>query len=104
MREMRRTYHDLGGHTADVDAGTAHRAALDERDLGTAFSRGDGCRHRATTRAEDGDVERGRAGVGLARSTPYSQYLAEQRPGGGFLAAGVLGGKSFYSVLLRHRL
>ena len=56
--KMRRADHDLRWHTADVDAGAANGAALDEGDLGALLGRRDRRRHGAAAGADDGDVER----------------------------------------------
>ncbi|OIQ90040.1 hypothetical protein GALL_280870 [mine drainage metagenome] len=57
MGDVRGTDHDLGRHAADVDAGAADHAALDQRDLGAAAGRLDGRRHGRPAAADDGDAQ-----------------------------------------------
>src|SRR2546427_739408 len=98
---MRSANHDLRGTAADVDAGTTDGAGFNERDLGPASRRSDGGRHRPTARADDGDVKRPlRAGTDWARSSKYSQCLAEQRTWGSCLSVRLLRGQRPHSVVL----
>jgi hypothetical protein len=49
--------HDLGRHTADIDAGAADGAALDQRDLRALLDGLQRRRHRGSTAANDGDLQ-----------------------------------------------
>ncbi len=66
MGDVRSADHDLGRHAADVDAGAADHAALDQRDLRAAAGRLDRCGHGRPAAADDGDAQAALATPGRA--------------------------------------
>ena len=75
MCHVRRTDHDLRGHAADIDAGAADGAALDDRHMGAKF-RGLQCRsHGRAARADDSDTQTllGIGGLGVAIAAGLEQ-------------------------------
>ncbi len=70
--------HDLGRHTADIDAGAADGAALDQRDLRALLDGFQRRRHRGSTAANDRYLHRGLVATVLFGGGHPSPHLVEQ--------------------------
>ena len=70
--------HDLGRHTTDVDAGATDGAALNQRDLRALLDGLQCCRHRGSTAADHGDLQRALAAAALVGGTHPAAHLVEQ--------------------------
>ena len=70
--------HDLGRHTADIDAGAADGAALDQRDLRALLDGLQRRRHRGSTAANDRYLHRGLVATVLFGGGHPSPHLVEQ--------------------------
>ncbi len=57
LGDVRGADHDLGRHTADVDASAADHPAFDQRDARAAVGRLDRRRHGRAAAADDGDAQ-----------------------------------------------
>ncbi|MCY1536588.1 hypothetical protein D9M68_720480 [compost metagenome] len=84
MGHVRGANHDLGGHAADVDAGAADYAALDQGDARTAFHRFERGRHGGATTADDRHVEPVTLFPGVSATAQPAPCLVEQAGTGWF--------------------
>ncbi len=88
MRDKGAADHDLGGNAADIDAGAADDAALDESDLRALLGGLQRRRHRRAAAADDSYPQPGVRDVLLkARAQPAERFVQDAllRPWGVFL-------------------
>ena len=78
MGDVGGTDHDLGRDAADIHAGAADGAALDQRDARTLFDGLERSGHRRPAAADDGDVQLAVAVTGLASATNPFAHAVEQ--------------------------
>jgi hypothetical protein len=78
MGDMGGADHDLGRHAADIDAGAADGAALDQRDVRALLDGLQRRRHRGSAAANNGDVQSVPITTSLVATAQPSQRLAEQ--------------------------
>ena len=76
--DMGRADHDLGRDAANVDAGAAERAALDERDARALFGRFEGRGHRTPAAANDSDMQLACLADCLVAAPEQAQCLVQQ--------------------------
>ncbi len=70
--------HDLRRHAADIDAGAANRAALDQRDACALLDGLQCCRHCCPAAADHGDMELSTIPASLVITAQPFAHLAEQ--------------------------
>ncbi len=78
MGHVRGANHDLGGHAADVDAGAADDAALDQGDAGPPFYRLERGRHGGATTADNRHVKPVTLFPGVSATAQPAPCLIEQ--------------------------
>ncbi|CAB3944047.1 hypothetical protein LMG7053_01553 [Achromobacter ruhlandii] len=78
MGEVGGADHDLGRHTADIDAGAADGPALDQRDVRALLDGFQRRSHRGATAADNGDVQSTPITASLVATAQPSQRLAKQ--------------------------